>query len=181
MDYSPPGSSVHGILQARTLEWVAIPFSKGSSLLREQTHVSCTAGRFFIIWATREAQIHTYLHLILQVFLGPTSFTRYYLASLLAFIAKFLKRAVDIYCFNCYLFFLSGILSNQVSSLWFFPKNPSCPGYLTYLPHIWLAVQEVAISFINFIAQKTNKQTNKKTIYLRISGLFSSLGVRNHN
>ena len=118
MDYSPPGSSVHGILQARTLEWVAIPFSKGSSRLREQTHISCSADRFFIIWAAREAEIHTYLHLILQVFLGPISFTRYYLASLLAFIAKFLKRAVDIYGFNCYLFFLSGILSSQISSLW---------------------------------------------------------------
>ena len=37
MDYDPPGSSVHGILQARILEWVAIPFSKGSSRLRDQT------------------------------------------------------------------------------------------------------------------------------------------------
>ena len=118
MNCSPPSSSVHGILQARTLEWVAIPFSRGSSRPREQTCVSCTAGRFFTIWATREAQIHTYLHLILQVFLAPTSFSRYYLASFLAFIEKFLKRAVDIYCFNCCLFFLSGILSNQISSLW---------------------------------------------------------------
>ena len=47
MDYSPPGSSVHGILQARLLEWVAIPFSKGSSQPRDQTWVTCIAGRFF--------------------------------------------------------------------------------------------------------------------------------------
>ena len=46
---SPPGSSVQGILQARILEWVAISFSKGSSLPRDQTQVSCPAGRFFII------------------------------------------------------------------------------------------------------------------------------------
>ena len=47
--------SVHGILQARILEWAAIPFSRGSSWPRDQTRVSCTAGRFFTIWATREA------------------------------------------------------------------------------------------------------------------------------
>jgi len=47
--YSPPGSSVHGILQVRILEWVAIPFSRESSQPRDQTRVSCTAGRFFII------------------------------------------------------------------------------------------------------------------------------------
>ena len=51
----PPGFSVHGILQARILEWVAIPFSRGSYQPRDQTQVSCTAGRFFTIWATREA------------------------------------------------------------------------------------------------------------------------------
>ena len=50
MDHSPPGSSVHGILQARILEWVAMPSSRGSSQPRNQTHVSCVsciAGGFF--------------------------------------------------------------------------------------------------------------------------------------
>ena len=55
VDCSPPGSSARGILQARILEWVAIPFPKGSSWPREWTWVSCTAGRFPITWATREA------------------------------------------------------------------------------------------------------------------------------
>ena len=55
MDYSPSGSSVHGILQARILEWVAMPSSRGSSQPRNQTWVSGTAGRLFTIWATREA------------------------------------------------------------------------------------------------------------------------------
>ena len=55
MDCSPPGSSVHGIFQARILEWVAISFSRGSSQPRDGTQVSCTAGRFFTDWATREA------------------------------------------------------------------------------------------------------------------------------
>ena len=45
VDCSPPGSSVHGILQARILEWVAISFSRGSSQPRDQTHVSRIAGR----------------------------------------------------------------------------------------------------------------------------------------
>ena len=55
MDYSPPGFSVHGISQARTLEWVAIPFSRGSSWPRDQTWVSCITDRFFTSWATGEA------------------------------------------------------------------------------------------------------------------------------
>ena len=46
MDCSPPGSSVHGILQARILEWVAMPSSRGSFLPRDQTHGSCIASRF---------------------------------------------------------------------------------------------------------------------------------------
>ena len=48
MDYSLPGSSVHGISQARVLTWVAISFSRGSPQLNDRTHVSCLAGGFFI-------------------------------------------------------------------------------------------------------------------------------------
>ena len=58
MDCSPPGSSVHGILQARILEWVAISFSRGSSLPGDRTQVSCIAGRHFNLWATRKALSH---------------------------------------------------------------------------------------------------------------------------
>ena len=54
MDSSLPGSSAHGVLQARILEWVAISFSRGSSQPRDWTWVSCVAGRFFTVWATRE-------------------------------------------------------------------------------------------------------------------------------
>ena len=54
MDYSPPGSSVPRILQARILEWVTIPFSRGSPWTRDRTRVSSIAGRFFTIWATKE-------------------------------------------------------------------------------------------------------------------------------
>ena len=54
MDCSLPGFSVHGIFQARILEWIAISFSRGSSLPRDRTWVSCIIGRCFTIWATRE-------------------------------------------------------------------------------------------------------------------------------
>ena len=54
-DCSPSVSSVHGTLQARILEWVTIPFSRGSSWPRDRTQASCIASGFFTIWATREA------------------------------------------------------------------------------------------------------------------------------
>ena len=63
MDYT-----VNGILQARILEWIAFPFSRGSSQPRDQTQVSHIAGRFFTNWATKEALKDFILQLIqLQV------------------------------------------------------------------------------------------------------------------
>ena len=56
-DGSLPGSSVHGILQARILEWAAISFSRGSSRPRNWTPVSCTAARVLTDWSTRQARI----------------------------------------------------------------------------------------------------------------------------
>ena len=55
MDYT-----VHGILQARILQWVAFPFSRGSSQPRDRTQVSRIAGEFFTNWANREAPINTW-------------------------------------------------------------------------------------------------------------------------
>ena len=65
MDYSPPGSSVCEILQARILEWVARSFSKGSSQTRNQTHVSCVScvGRQILYQCTTHT--HTYLSMLL--------------------------------------------------------------------------------------------------------------------
>ena len=59
---SPPGSSVHGILHARTLEWVENPFSRGSSWPRDWTWVSHITDRFFTIWVTRETSYPLYLY-----------------------------------------------------------------------------------------------------------------------
>ena len=54
VDCSTPGSSMHGISQARILEWVTISFSGGSSQPRSRSQVSCIAGRFFTVWVTRD-------------------------------------------------------------------------------------------------------------------------------
>ena len=59
MDCSQSGSSVHGSLQARILEWAAISFSRGSSQHRDQIQVSCIAGGFFTISATRKVHCRT--------------------------------------------------------------------------------------------------------------------------
>ena len=58
MDCSPPGSFVHGILQAKILERVVIPVSRESSQPKDRTPVSCTAGRFFTVWPTRETLMY---------------------------------------------------------------------------------------------------------------------------
>ena len=58
LDCSPPSSSVNGILQLRILEWVAISFFKGASWPRGWTRISHIAGRFFTMWAIREAPLY---------------------------------------------------------------------------------------------------------------------------
>ena len=58
MDCSPPSSSIHGILQARILEWIAISFSKGSSQPRDRTHVSRIVDRHFTVWANVADTVH---------------------------------------------------------------------------------------------------------------------------
>ena len=80
MDCRPPDSSVHGILFTRILEWVAIPFSRESSQPREKTQGSCIAGRFFTIWATREALPHHSTDILVLLWLNIS-----YSSSLLTF------------------------------------------------------------------------------------------------
>ena len=71
VDYSPPGSSVHGILQARALEWVTISFSRGSFQPKDWRQVSGIAGKLFTYWVTREAS----LSLVLNNSIDSSSFT----------------------------------------------------------------------------------------------------------
>ena len=69
VDCSPPGFSVHGILQARILEWVAISFSRESSRPRDRTQVSCIGGRRFNLWATREASYCWVIEFLIVLFI----------------------------------------------------------------------------------------------------------------
>ena len=70
MDGSRPGSSVHGIFQARILDWVAISFSRGSSWPKDQTYLSCIGRWILYHWATREAWLcHTHYHIIYYIIL----------------------------------------------------------------------------------------------------------------
>ena len=75
IDCSPPGSSVHGIFQARILEWVAISYSRGSSQPRDRAWVSCLAawvsclaGRFFATWPPGKLSI---LYIVVDVYVSP--------------------------------------------------------------------------------------------------------------
>ena len=63
MDCSPPGSSVHGISQARILKWVAIPYSKGSSQLRDGTQVSCNGRQIFFFFTTEIHLLFRNIHI----------------------------------------------------------------------------------------------------------------------
>ena len=108
MDYSPPGFSVHGILQARTREWVAVSFFRGSSQHRDRTQVSCIAGRFFTIWVTRKAHINhfqkgnnerkllSFVQLFSSVWLFVTSWTAACQASLSFTISRSLHKLMSI-------------------------------------------------------------------------------------
>ena len=68
MDCSLPGSSFHGIFQARIPEWVAISFSRRSSQPRDWIWVSRIAGKHFIIWATREVSKITEVEIKLKMY-----------------------------------------------------------------------------------------------------------------
>ena len=88
MNCSPQSASVHGISQARILDWVAISFSRGSSWSRDQTRVSCIAGRFFTTEppgkyiyvfffpdTTERVYIYLYLSIYLSIYIWSESFS----------------------------------------------------------------------------------------------------------
>ena len=108
MDYSPPGSSIHGTLQARILDWVAIAFSGGFFWLRDQTWVTCIAGRFFIVWGTKilQAKLQQYMNWELpdvQAGLRKGRGTRDKIANIYWIIEKAREFQKNIYfCFNDY-------------------------------------------------------------------------------
>ena len=100
MDYSPPGSSAHGIFQARILEWVAIHLSRESSQPRTQTWVSCIAGKFFTISATKEA------HAVIVCIVLLSGVSIFYLVSFILYISS-IESAIPtlFFLFSSFLFF----------------------------------------------------------------------------
>ena len=146
MDSSPPGSSVHGILQGRILEWVAIPFSRGSSQPKDRMRVSCTAGRFFTIGAMREVlgQIKTgnsrlipfiYLFIHLCIYhLSLSYLSTYYLY----FHLFWYLSVID-------LSYLSSLFVSVISSYYLY-IHLFC--YLPFTYHIYLSSIFVSISSI---------------------------------
>ena len=131
VDRSPPRSSVHGVLQARILEWVAISFSRGSFQLRDGTQVSCIAGRFSTIWAMREAQRKSGLkkgspdkansNIIRVGFLHVSSI------SLLSFSLSLLITYYNI-CYNIYVFIylVTYMLSVNLRRHWVWNPSIQC-------------------------------------------------------
>ena len=153
MDCSPLGSSVHGIFQARILEWVSIPFSRESSRPRDQTWVSCIAGRSLTIW------VHQGNPFMVGI---KTNFYGVLLCSLSSFSNQILQKRQNLpsYIFNYYsekafqfpklissqlkqifhlspLFFI--VLSFQMSSYVIPNKKPTCPSlcHLRSLEEAW--------------------------------------------
>ena len=69
MDYSRLDFSVHGISQSRILEWVAISFSRDSSQIRDQTHISCIAGRIFSTEPPGKPRVYMYMYTYIYLFI----------------------------------------------------------------------------------------------------------------
>ena len=109
MDCNLPGFSVHGIFQARVLEWVAISFCRGSSWPRDQTQVSCIAGRRFTLWAIREAQDPLYSDLF------PLSVLSYINIGICSFVLILLLVLTQ--CITLRLFLSSAVTMSNMSSL----------------------------------------------------------------
>ena len=95
MDCSPPGSSVHGIFLQRMLEWVAFPFSRGSSWPRDWTQVSQIAGKFFTIWAIRKS-IYTYIYIYVHIYIYVYIYDHIHIyGHIHIYVYSFLEDSVD--------------------------------------------------------------------------------------
>ena len=127
MDCSPPASSVRGILRARIPEWVAIPFSRGSSWPRDWTQVSCIAGKFFPFWATREARLYQGASILPGGWeaLGGGNWKKPW------------EREVSFYCEACFLLSCCTHSLQAQPILWPWPPLPRSPILLSLLEPRW--------------------------------------------
>ena len=114
MDCGLPGFYVHGIFQARILEWVAISFSSGSSWPRDQIQVSCISDRCFTIWATRET-------FIIKVRYWPINFFVVALSNLIS--GWWWPHRINLRVF-CLYFFWNSLRRITVSSYYVWQNSP---------------------------------------------------------
>ena len=157
MDCNLPGSSIHGILQARILEWVAISFSSVSSKPRDGTWVFCTAGRLFTIGATREEPPHAskvmlkILQVRLQQYVNceipdvPAGFrkgrgTRDQIANICWIIEKAREFQKNIYF--CFIDYAKAYDNVDHNKLWEILREMGIPDHLTCLLRNLYAGQE---------------------------------------
>ena len=131
MDCSLPGPSVHGILQARTLEWVAISFSRGTSWPRKWTQVSSIAGRYFTDWATREVRAFYFLWYV-QIFVNRCM-KNYGNIIFLSFLKKLMLK-MSILISTC---FFSYIHSLPLAALFCAPGGWSLSSLVKWLKLSW--------------------------------------------
>ena len=146
MDCSLPGSSVHGILQAGILEWVAISFSKGSSWPRDQTWVSRITSRHCTIWATSKA--HIYVCNIFLIDFSSYIISLFVAGNVFLFVLKSLLSISIISQFSC-CFCLCDILFYILSVylyLWIYNGTSLIAQLVKNLP----AVQETLVWFLGW-------------------------------
>ena len=140
MDCNLPGSSIHGIFQAKILEWVAISFSRRSSQPRDWTHISLLVGRHFTIWATKEVSQHkfhlkTRLELTIERSYQTHSHNMYFKITRLVrrFLLKRRNMSLsNIHCCYIILQFSSVQFSCSVCPTLCDPMNCSTPGLLVH-------------------------------------------------
>ena len=130
MDCSPPGSSVHGISQARTLEWVTIFFSRGSLQPRDGTSFSCIGRWVLYDWATREAP-HIYIYIHVCVYLQWMGTYQIFQLSWDVSIYTHIHTCIYVYAYTCmyvYIWWMGAYRIFQLS--WDVSISDSSPSWL---------------------------------------------------
>ena len=142
LDCSPPGSSVHGILRARILEWVAILFSRGSSWPRSQTRVSCIGRQILYPWAIGEAPHRDNYQEIRPILLRHQNSQK--IADL---------QRVTIYSTNIYWV---PICAKPCSEHWEYSSQPNLCFYEIYIPTILVTFKDLG-SFLLEVDSKFHR------------------------
>ena len=154
MDYSPLGPSVHWSLQAKILEWVAMPFSRGSSQSRAWTRVSHIAGRLFSVWATREAWYigrHIFINFVFYPLIEMLKSCQMVYSSVFLCTYKVLALPIDSQCAGIggenteIMFVVVSTEDNVLSTLTWI-----CPMFILKLQQKSLSAEFLNLNFMEF-------------------------------